>query len=111
MITTTVHSVRCQSTVHSSVVDLDHTVPAVGTSPADTAEPVADTAKLAALPNTVVLGVDSTADVAAVADIADTGRAAAAGACSSPVAVGVEQELTAADQEMADIARAWRIVG
>ena len=78
---------------------------------ADTAEPVADMAKLAALPNTVVSPVESTADAAAVVDIAGTGRTAAAGVGSSHVAAGVDQELMAADQEMAGIAPAWRMEG
>lgn len=109
MIVTNVHSVHCQSTIHSTVVDLDHTVPVVGMSLADTAEPVVDTAKLAALPNiVVVLGAESTADAVAVVDIADTERTAV---CSSHEAAGVDQELMAADQEMAGIALAWRTGG
>ena len=77
---------------------------------ADTAEPVADTAKLAALPNIVVSRVESTAEAAGVANIAGTGRIAA-GVCSSHVAAVFGQEQKAAEQEMADIAPAWRIVG
>ena len=111
MIVTIVRSVHCQSTVHYTVVDLDHNVPVVDKCLADTAEPVAEMAKLAALPNTVVSRVESTADAAGAANIADTGRTAAAGVCSSHIAAGVDQERMAADQEMAGIAPAWRIVG
>ena len=103
---TTVRPIHGQSTVHCTVV-LDRNIPVVGKRVADIAEPVADTAKLAALPNTVVSRVESTAEAAGVANI---GRIAAE-VRSSHMAAGFGQKQKAAEQEMAGIAPAWRIVG